>query len=791
MKQNKKITYGIIAFIIPLILLIIMLLSNDLLNNQIVIKGDIYAQLYPLLNYLKSIINGTNDIFYSLNKNLGGTMFGTYFYYLSSPLNLIVKYIKSENIPLFLMWLAIIKMSLCSLTMYLFMTYKHKTSNFLITALSICYGLMGYNINFFVNVMWLDVVLMTPIVLIGLDKIINQKSPILYIISLFVSIILNYYISYMLCIFCLIYFIYEILLKDIDKKQKIQITKKFITISILTGLMCSFFLFPCIAESQNYFRTLNIKDIFYFDFNIFNVFSKTFIGSANFKDILNYSSINLYCGVITTILVYLYLVNNSIPKKKRKLTLYVIILMVLPCFIFPLNYIWHLFSNPNFYNYRYSFLLCFFLLNIAYESYSNLNINNKTIKPFLILYSVISIYYIAISYTKFYDFLSLENILITILFLIIYYIILKKKNDKILCLIIIIEMILNLALIFKNPIVFSKRKSINNDYIKIANKYKNDRIEFTDFITFNDSILMEYYGINNFLSTNNNRVMRFFTQTATKKEYIDQNIYNYGDNQYILDMIIGLKYIISPYKIDNYDYIEKTIIDEKEYYVHENPNYLGISYIVNNYCNDISFDFKYDEKVFNCLFNSNYNFYKEYKINQTKEGYSSIIKKPSNFYIYYPNIVSSGIDFKEEIISYTNDYAYIKNDEKNYKFEFKIDNTNLDELKIYYFDFQELKSALETNKEKLEYRIVDNKIYGNINTEGGILMVTIPYEKGLIIKVDGKKIEYKEVLNTFVGIDLEKGNHEITIDYKQPYLKEGLIISIISLFLTIYYIKKQ
>lgn len=792
MKKHKKLIYGILSFLIPFLLLIFVFNFHHLLDRKVIIKSDIYAQIFPLFNYLKGIFNGSNSFFYSFYKNLGGTMFGTFFYYLSSPFNLVLKFIKSENIPLFFMWLSIIKMSLCSVSMYLYMTYKNRTTNLLIVLFSVFYGLMGYNLNFFVNIMWIDVVLMAPIVLIGLDKLINGGSPWLYIVSLFLSILFNYYISYMLCIFCLIYFVYNILLSDFDREQIIRVIKRFVIISLFTGLMCSFFLIPCFFESRNYFRSLDLNSILSFNFNFFNIFSKSYIGSANFKDILNYSSFNLYCGVCVLFLVYLFLVNKNISKKKRKYTLFLILFMVLPCLIFPLNYVWHLFSSPNYFNYRYSFLLCFFFLNIAYESYNNLNINRSYFITYFLVYLSISIYFFVTSFTNYYNFLSFENLFITILFLIVYYLILRFKNkEKVLCCVMAIEIFLNILLVFNDTSLFSKKDIIDNDYISIVNKYKSDRMEFTDFLTLNDSILMEYYGINNFLSTNNNSGMRFLKNMSFSKKYTGQLIFLYKYQQYILDSVIGIKYVISSYEIDGYNLIDKVNIGENEFYIYENPNYVGIGYVINDYCNNINSGFTYDQDVFNCIIGSKHNYYRDYDIVKVDDGYSSIIKSASNFYLYYPNIANSGIKFDDEVINSSSDLAYLKNDKKNYDFRFSGD-IDVDKLKIFYFDIDKFKTNYSLfNTDKLDYRIEGDKLYGSIDTDGGILMITIPYEDGFIVKVDGKRVQYKMVLDTFIGIDLDNGYHDVTIEYSQPYLREGMCISFVSLFLLVIYVKKR
>lgn len=44
---------------------------------------------------------------------------------------------------------------------------------------------MAYNINFQLNIMWLDGVLLLPLIMLGIDKLINENKYGLYIITLF------------------------------------------------------------------------------------------------------------------------------------------------------------------------------------------------------------------------------------------------------------------------------------------------------------------------------------------------------------------------------------------------------------------------------------------------------------------------------------------------------------------------------------------------------------------------------------------------------------------------------
>ena len=776
MKKHKKKIFIALSFIIPLLVYTIVFLINGLLTKKTILSGDMYVQYYPLFNYLKGILNGTNSIFYSYTKGLGGTMFGTLFYYMSSPLNLLLVFIKQENIIYFIPQLIILKLSLCGLTMYLYMRKKFQKDSFGILAFSLCYSFMGYNLNYFNNIMWIDVVIMTPLVIMGLDKIIEDKSPIQYIICLFISILSNYYISYMLCIFCVLYYVYN---ATLDKN--INTIKKFILSSLLSGLMCSFFLIPCILETANYMRVDTITNMKFFDYNFLDLFSKTYIGSLNLNDILNYSSMNIYCGVIILPLIYIYLTNKKIDKKERKLTLLFIMTMIVPCFIRILNYIWHLFTIPSFYSFRYSFLLCFMLIIIAYKSFEKLEITKQKIIIFMAFYSIISFFFIILTcFGKYYDFLNYKLIWITIIMLITYFILLMKNKKNLILVLIIVENIFNISMIFNRTDFLELQEHKNQQQIiePLINKYKgnNYRIETTDFMTYNDSIIMEYNGISNFLSTQNKRTLNFLSkyEEPTNEK---TNIYMYLNQNYTLDSLLGTKYIITNDVFENYKLVEQLKLNDKTYNVYENPHYIGLGTIVKNKCNNI-------ENKFNCLFDIKENLYKEYEPKndeyEIKKGY---------YYIYIDNIGDTNFkklneQLKEDLYEVSKNFFMYRAD-KNKNIKINTDET-IKNVKVMYFDYEKFKSI---KHDKLKVSEINKKeLKGKIQSkEDGILMITIPYEKGFNIEIDNNKVEYYEVADAFIGIDVEKGEHDIRIIYKQPGLKIGILVTMLSATLCVIY----
>lgn len=63
----------------------------------------------------------------------------------------------------------------------------------------------------------------------------------------------------------------------------------------------------------------------------------------------------------------------------------------------------------------------------------------------------------------------------------------------------------------------------------------------------------------------------------------------------------------------------------------------------------------------------------------------------------------------------------------------------------------------------------------------GMLVTSIPYSSGWTAKVNGEKIETKEINSAFVGIPLTEGEHLIQLEYDTPFSRIGIIISLITL----------
>ena len=132
--------------------------------------------------------------------------------------------------------------------------------------------------------------------------------------------------------------------------------------------------------------------------------------------------------------------------------------------------------------------------------------------------------------------------------------------------------------------------------------------------------------------------------------------------------------------------------------------------------------------------------------------------------------------------------------------ELKENQIDYKNLLIYEEDenkLQDLYSNIKDNEIQLG-DVNDNYITGKIDVEDDnqLLYFSIPYDKGWKVTVDGKEVAPIQVAEAMMAIQIDKGEHTIEMKYVSKGLKQGIIISgmsilIIVLFDLVIYLKKN
>lgn len=184
-------------------------------GNASLLEADGQGQYVSYFALYRDLFSGKADWFYSFEKLLGGSLSGLFAYYLASPFNLLLLLFPRGELPLAMDLLILLKMSFCSLTMALYLdgTGKLSARSLVFTT---AYALCGYNNAYAWCIMWLDAVILLPLVALGIERLWREGKPLLYIFSLGASILFCFYTGYMLCVFSVLYFLWRLTLDTVS-----------------------------------------------------------------------------------------------------------------------------------------------------------------------------------------------------------------------------------------------------------------------------------------------------------------------------------------------------------------------------------------------------------------------------------------------------------------------------------------------------------------------------------------------------------------------------------------------
>ena len=274
---------------------------------------DLNGQYIDFFSYLRSMAQENNSIFYSFSKTLGGDTISLFAYYLMSPFNFVFLLFPQEDFGTAFYLLLMLKLTACSVTALAFFRNFEGAKTYS-WGFAVAYAFISYNITFYYNVMWLDGVVLLPLVALGLIRFVRGKRPLLYIFSLAASLIVNFYIGYMLCIFSVLFFLYLIFSKNTEKK--VRKTLVFLSSSLMSGALCAFWLFPLVfsLEGGKFApRAATMKASF--DFYLLN--AKFFTGAHDYnQSVIGVPAV--FCGIFTVFAVLLYFFDIRILSKKKK-----------------------------------------------------------------------------------------------------------------------------------------------------------------------------------------------------------------------------------------------------------------------------------------------------------------------------------------------------------------------------------------------------------------------------------------------------------------------------------------
>lgn len=806
-----------ISFSIMIIVFGIMNVSPFGNADSQILVSDLFYQYFPFLSDFQSKLKSGESLFWTWSIGGGTNYLALISYYLASPFNFLTVFIPSNWLREFLMLSVSIKIALGGMFTAIFLRSVYKKNDISIMLFGCCFSFCAFFMGYYWNTIWLDTVCITPLVALGTIKLLVENKFKLYTISLALSILANYYIGLFTCIFILLIFIaYNIVYWKNFKTFIINIVKMFL-FSVLGIGIAAFIVLPAFFSLNNTSATsstfpttfaINIGDSNDL-IGIFKALKSIFANFMNFTcpSTGSESSLpNISCGTTCIFFFFLFLTTKKIRRKEKIVFSLFLLFMILSCILKPLEYIWHGFHFPNMIPYRFSYLISFALITMAFKAFITID-SSSVFSIIIALLGSIAVFSFSINDDNIvkqfacYDTWLTPTLISSAIFILVLFVssllYLKHMISKTIFYIVISFIVITQCLITAlfgvkvNTVTsaanYPEGEEDTEQIIQYMNLLEENtaelwRAEMIDYQTLNDSALNHYNGLSFFSSTINRNVTNFFSDFGmVGDEY--NNRYTYIESSPISNMFMNLKYLISRdgvYK-NTYDLIEVYSISREKLLL--NTHYIPVGFMTN--CELLQWS-KYANLDQLDSFDRQNEFFR-LATGIDKDVYTKLEFDVDGPYKWNYNIPEDGIYFQVLSKAYGMDKScitcigFLNKDTKISTFtqpESEQSETVRVSIALFNQDIFEEGYRMLSRNVMTTTKCNSNSMKGFIDVkQSGLFYTSIPYEEGWTAFVDNQQVDITPIDGALIAFPLSEGTHNISLIYYPKGFWTGLIIS--------------
>lgn len=840
---QKNLIY-ILSTLIPFALMMVIFIAREVypFGDESFLHIDMYHQYFPFLTEFYHQVKDGESLFYSFQTGIGSNFLALFVYYLASPFNWLSLLCPESLLIEFMTYFVVLKIAACGFTFSYYLKKHFQSDSFSIVFFAVFYALSGYMAAYNWNVMWLDCIVLAPLIILGLERLVKGEDCKLYCITLALSILSNYYISIMICIYLVLYFF----VLFISAKKKGQAMLRFAWYSLLAGGMAAILLLPELAA-------LAFTEFSNFDFpkKVTSYFSILDVLARHSMNVPVETGLdhwpNLYCGVAVFFLLPLYVIKKEVPLKEKLPKLILLVFLIFSFSTNTLNFIWHGLNYPDSLPCRQSFLYILLLLTVCFEALTDIEkYRKKTIG--LCFFGVLCFLLICdklIDTEMFtYSIFLVTLVMLALYGMLIFFLFGKPENKKRVLYATLAAVMVEAGV---NTFITSCPTVNRTNYLKSYDDYYTlmDSISETDTdffrvekfrrVTKNDGMLLSYPSASLFSSTSNAHVKDFYAKYGMQNSKV---YYNYEGSTPLTAALLNVKYMISKDLLAD-NSLRRLVATQGDLYLYENTYTLPFGFFVNTEETGKSDA----EIVATAKLFGNVNALEEVIKEETEEEIAEEALTPLTLQNRLVSALSQTDSPLFEVLGTErigSDTVLITTERDGYVYAY----TDSPKIKVVTASCPEMEDSLEFKKLNNEY-IMDlgyhhagdiitletedegslhvaaytlnetvleeclttvsaqsltldsydsSHIKGHIDVKGeGELVLSVPYEPGWTLKVNGIVTEMNIFEDCFISIPLEDGSYTIELSYYPSGLNAGIVISFISLaafIATIYFNKK-
>ena len=245
--------------------LVLFLLLNTLYGifpcgTNSIVWCDMEQQAVPLLMQLRVLLKNGESIWFSPFDAGGMHFYSVFCFFLCNPFSLLV--LLSDIRPDRLVTLIVVlKLALAAGTgAFWFRRRIRGCSAANAVLLGVMYGCSGYGLFYYQNLMWLDVMLLLPLLMFSMRRLLKRADPLPFLLSLTAVMLTCFYISYMVVIFVVLYMAVSVR-TTVPEGRRGAVSLRFLLASLCAGGIASVVWLPCLIQVRQSARGVSIPEV--------------------------------------------------------------------------------------------------------------------------------------------------------------------------------------------------------------------------------------------------------------------------------------------------------------------------------------------------------------------------------------------------------------------------------------------------------------------------------------------------------------------------------------------------
>ena len=819
-KRHSAFCFGFLAFFLPVWIMLVAFYASAVypFGKDTFMRMDMFVQYLPFFTEFMRHLKAGESIAYSWNVGIGTNFQALYGYYLASPFYWFGYFVPEQYYIEFMSYIVIVKIGLTGLASYWYLYTRNTRMQIppvsdqenpiymqaAAMTLSLGYALSGFVAAYNWNGMWLEPVMLLPIVLIGLEQLVMEGKPFWYCGALAVSILCNFYLSIMVCIFLVLYFGYLVM-----TQKRWSAVWKFAIYSLLAGGIAAALLVPEILTllASSDYGALGVGERTGSYYALSDLLARhcMLVTTEMGKDYGYWP--NIYCGVCVFLLIPLYICNKHIRLQMRigmtALAAFFVVSFNTPA----LDYLWHGMNYPNGLPARQSFLYALLLMTMCHECITHMDYEDRRERR-----KVLAVYLLALLLLLFWaGFAAQEDLMpgavwVTLAFVTAYAVLLylafryqRKDARELLVFLAVLTMTVEIHINTQATSVVCNTRA---DYFEHTEEYQalyqwvqnQDgevyRLEALGAHNMNDGARIGFPSASVFSSTVNAKVKNFYLRLGLRGSKM---FYSFDGSTALTTALLNVKYLLHPTASQENSLYTVVQSYGESGYLYRNEQSLPFGYVA-----PTGWELRMEESDGIQLQNQLVadlgiaeSLFEECEAEQTEEGALAFTAPTDG--IYYGLLLSS--DITKVSTGGTNaalTWSYMERGSVFYLGQMQagkrawISNGELTEeqkqisAKVYRLNEAVLEKAVELlSAQHLEQVQMDSThIRGTLSlAEAGRLILSVPYEKGWQVTLNGESVETSTFGDALIALDLAPGEYVLEMQYTPYGGWIGIVIS--------------